>query len=169
MYQRPASAFEIQITFQKRKIINSAGPKNIQHKAFFTSLNEMHLNVILNSSQNDQHLFVWKYLCKPSSSSPSPSSSSPSSSSSSSSYSSSNLTEAQIDPNPFHSLMSAIGLRRKLCKRNSEQVIDSYYSPNKHQKLRLKSVCGILFTEYPGFCFVLFKGSCINQQRFPWP
>ena len=23
----------------------------------------------------------------------------------------------------------------------------------------LKSVCGILFTEYPGFCFVLFKGS----------
>ena len=124
----------------------------------------MHLNVILNSSQNDQHLFVWKYLCKPSSSL-----SSSSSSSSSPSYSSSNLTEAQIDPNPFHSLMSAIGLRRKLCKRNSEQVIDSYYSPNKHQKSQLKSVCGILFTEYPGFCFVLFKGSCINQQRFPWP
>ena len=116
-------------------------------------------DVILNSSQNDQHLFVWKYLCKPSSSS----------SSSSSSYSSSNLTEAQIDPNPFHSLMSAIGLRWKLCKRNSEQVIDSYYSPNKHQKSQLNSVCGILFTEYPGFCFVLFKGSCINQQRFPWP
>ena len=85
----------------------------------------MHLKVILNSSQNYQHLFVWKYLCKPSSSlSPS---------SSSSSYSSSNLTEAQIDPNPFHSLMSAIGLRRKLCKRNSEQVIDSYHSPNKSE------------------------------------
>ena len=65
----------------------------------------------------------------------------------------SDFIEAQIDPNPFHSLMSAIGLRRKLCKRNSEQVIDSYYSPNKHQKSQLNSVCGILFTEYPGFCF----------------
>ena len=157
MHQRPAS-FDIQITFQKSKIINSAGPKKHSTQSFFY-FSEMHLNVLLNSSQNDQHLFVWKYLCKPSSSSPS----------SSSSYSSSNLTEAQIDPNPFHSLMSAIGLRWKLCKRNSEQVIDSYYSPNKHQKSQLNSVCGILFTEYPGFCFVLFKGSCINQQRFPWP
>ena len=43
MHQRPAS-FDIQITFQKSKIINSAGPKNIQHKAFLLLWNAFKSN-----------------------------------------------------------------------------------------------------------------------------